>query len=74
MKTTIEGLSSERLEQEIANIYYTAHRDTPGKKVVEAEGSLLNLLWNEFEERMEAGAITPDTDYSPRDWAEGFYE
>lgn len=72
MKDVISNLSNERLEQEIAAIYLTVHQD--GKVVEETEGSFLNLYWNEFEERLAAGAINPDTDWEPKGWKEGFYE
>lgn len=72
MKTTIENLSNERLEQEISNIYWTAAKEAPG--VTLKETGNLGLLWEEFDERLEVGAISPDTDYEAPTWREGFYE
>lgn len=65
MKTTIKGFSNERLEQEIANIYYAVAKEAPG--VTLRETGNLGLLWQEFDERLEVGAINPDTDWSPRE-------
>ena len=60
MKETISKLSNERLEAEIANQYYRAYEE--GIKVVEKEGSLLSMLWAEWEERYHDGRIN-DEDY-----------
>lgn len=65
MKTTIAGFSNERLESEIANIYVTAAQEVPG--VTLKETGNLGLLWGEFEERLDVGAITPDSDYTPKE-------
>lgn len=61
MKTTIANLSNERLEQEIANVYYRAHWENPKLYMYDgAEGSLLRQLWDEFDERFETGTIDRD--------------
>lgn len=57
MKTTIANLSNERLESEIANVYYRAFEENPCIRVVEKEGSLLALLWDEFQHRFDYGLI-----------------
>lgn len=67
MKTTIENLSNERLESEISNLYYEGESRSPGVRLQET--GLLGMLWQEFDERLEAGAISPDTDWMPlEDW------
>lgn len=61
MQTTIANLSNERLEQEIANVYYQAHQEDPKLRIYEGtEGSLLFGLWQEFDRRFEEGLIDPD--------------
>lgn len=72
MKQTIAGLSNERLESEIAAIYYRGQREAPGVPIQET--GLLSELWAEFEERLKAGTISDDTDWAPREWREGWYE
>lgn len=67
MKTTIANLSNERLEQEIANIYVTASREVPPVYVTEAEGSLISMLWAEFEERLAEGTIPDDTEWTEKE-------
>lgn len=57
LKTTIAKLSNEKLEQEIANIYMTAHKEVPHVKMQESEGSLLEKLWKEFDSRYEKNLI-----------------
>lgn len=58
MQTTIANLSGERLEQEIAAIYYRGAREAPGVQIREA--GLLADLWAEFDYRLEEGLIDPD--------------
>lgn len=55
MKETIQKLSNERLESEIANIYWSAHEVSPGKRLMET--GLLADLWSEFDSRLALGAI-----------------
>lgn len=55
MKETIQKLSNERLESEIANIYWAAHEVSPGKRLQET--GLLADLWNEFDVRLASGTI-----------------
>lgn len=55
MKETIQKLSNERLESEIANIYWEAHEVYPGKPVEET--GLLADLWSEFDSRLALGTI-----------------
>lgn len=69
MKTTIANLSAERLEQEIANIYMTAAKENPPIQVQETEGSLIEMLWGEFDYRYQEGTVSRDTDWTERqDW------
>lgn len=72
MKTTISNLSGERLEAEISKLYYEGESRAPGVRLQET--GLLGMLWQEFDERLEAGAIDPDSDYQPKEWREGYYE
>ena len=65
MKTTIKGFSNEKLEDQIARIYTSAAKEAPG--VTLQEKGNLGLLWQEFDERLEAGAINPDTDWSEKE-------
>lgn len=65
MKSTIAQFSGERLESEIAAIYWQAAKEAPG--VMLKERGNLALLWQEFDERLEAGAINPDTDWTPKE-------
>lgn len=51
MKETIKGLSHERLDQEIANLYWEGHRVTPGTQLQET--GLLGDLWAEFDARVK---------------------
>lgn len=74
VKETIRKFNNIRLEQEIANIYVTAHRDNPGKPALESEGSHLAMLWDEFEDRLDRGKISADTDWEPKVWKEGYFE
>ena len=60
MKETIAALSDERLEAEICSIYYTAWEVNPLDQVVEKNGSILALLWDEFDERVADGRIDLD--------------
>lgn len=55
MKETIQKLSNERLEQEIANLYWTAHELSP--RTTLKETGLLADLWSEFDNRLAAGII-----------------
>lgn len=75
MKSVIKDLSSGRLEQEIASCYWRRYEDVqnhyhrtgqalyPGLN----ETGTLALLWVEFDERMAAGTIDPETDWSEDD-------
>lgn len=74
MKQTIAGFTNEKLEQEIANCYVSAHREAPGVRVNEEKHPFLGDLWNEFEIRIERGTIAADSDYEPKQWREGYYE
>ena len=65
MKTVINGLSNERLEDQIAKIYQEAHYEAPSVRVQET--GLLAELWAEFDDRHAAGRIARDTDWRPRD-------
>lgn len=75
MKSVIKELSNERLEFEIAKQYWSRYEDTrnhyfrTGKVVGTGlkETGTLALLWEEFDARMEAGTIEPDTDWSEDD-------
>lgn len=67
MKTTIKNLSNESLEQEIAKVYVEAYREVPGVMVNEEKHPWLGLLWQEFDERFEAGTIDRDSDYTSED-------
>lgn len=60
MKTTIKSLSSERLEQEIAKIYWLAATENPPIHPVET--GLLAELWSEFDYRIGEGLIDQDPD------------
>lgn len=64
MKSTISKFSNERLESEIANLYFQAAKEAPG--VTLQERGLLAGLWEEFDTRLAAGGISPDTDWSER--------
>lgn len=64
MKTTISNFSNERLESEIANIYYAAAKEAPG--VALRETGNLGLLWDEFDRRFDAREIDQDTEWTPR--------
>lgn len=67
MKTTIENLSNESLEQNIANIYWNAAKEAPG--VTLKESGNLGLLWEEFDRRFDAREIERDSDWTPKqDW------
>lgn len=58
MLDTVRGLDNVRLEQEIAECYYSGFRDAPG--VVLQESGVLGLLWAEFDARFVAGLIDVD--------------
>lgn len=53
MKLTVKGLSSERLDQEIAKVYYDAH--LAGVPVSKRAKQVLDVLWDEFDERVKEG-------------------
>lgn len=72
MKDVIAKMGSVRLEQEIANIYLSAHQEAPGIRLKESGN--LALLWEEFDERLESRTIDLDSDYQPKEWKEGYYE
>lgn len=55
MKTTIKQLTNERIDQEIANIYWSASKEQPGLRL--KEKGLLALLWEEFDERASSGKL-----------------
>ena len=74
MKTTIEGLSNESLEQNIAQVYMSAYQEAPGVTVNEEKHPYLRLMWDDFERRLAEGTIDPDSDYAPKEWREGYYE
>lgn len=75
MKSVIKDLSNGRLEQEIAAKYWQRYEDArnhyfrTGQVVGTGlkETGTLALLWDEFDARMEAGTIEPDTDWSEDD-------
>lgn len=67
MRTTIANLSNEALEQNIANIYWSAAKQAPG--VALKESGNLGLLWEEFDYRYQEDTISDDTDWTERqDW------
>lgn len=72
MKTTIKGLSNERLEAEISHLYHRAAREAPGVKI--QEKGLLADMWEEFDGRLAEGTMPDDTDWTPKEWREGYYE
>lgn len=75
MKSVIKDLNNSRLEQEIASCYWTRYEQVrnhyyrtgqvlnPGLN----ETGTLALLWEEFDARMAAGTIEPDTDWTEDD-------
>lgn len=76
MKSVIKDLSNGRLEQEIAAKYWqryedwTNHYNRTGQMLANRglmETGTLALLWEEFDARMEAGTIEPETDWSEDD-------
>jgi hypothetical protein len=76
LKSVIKGLSSVRLEQEIAAKYWqryedwTTHYNRTGQMLANRglmETGILALLWEEFDARMAAGTIDPETDWSEDD-------
>lgn len=53
MKLTVKELSSERLDQEIARVYYDAYlAKIPVRKQAK---QVLDFLWAEFDERVAEG-------------------
>lgn len=75
MKSVIKDLSNERLEFEIAKQYWSRYEEARNHyfrtgQVVSTglkETGTLALLWEEFDARMEAGTIEPETDWSEDD-------
>ena len=75
VKLTITGLSNARLEQEIARCYWSRYEEArnhyfrTGRVVGTGlkETGTLALLWDEFDARMEAGTIEPETDWEADD-------
>ena len=60
MRETIRNLSNERLESEIANIYWTAYEINPDKPPKNRRGSLLRMLWGDWDLRVANGEINLD--------------
>lgn len=76
MKSVIKDLGNERLEFEISKKYWqryeewTNHYNRTGQMLANRglmETGTLALLWEEFDARMEAGTIEPETDWSEDD-------
>ena len=75
MKSVIKDLSNERLEAEISRCYWQRYEDArnhyfrTGRVVGTGlkETGTLALLWDEFDARMEAGTIEPETDWTEAD-------
>ena len=71
MRETIRGLSNERLESEIANVYWTAWEMNPRKTPQERKGSLLKMLWTEWDYRVRTGVIDLDDYWTGSEVLEG---
>lgn len=75
MTSVFNGLSSERLEQEIARAYWEwseyvrSHyfRTGVGLSPTVNEVGLMAEMWAEFDARMEAETISADTDWTEDD-------
>lgn len=76
MKSVIKDLSNERLEAEISRYYWkryedwTAFYNRTGHMLANRglmEMGTLALLWEEFDARMAAGTIEPETDWTEDD-------
>lgn len=57
MPEYITRLSNEKLEQEIAGVYWEAFKVHPEMRVRESGGSTIGLLWAEFDNRVVEGDI-----------------
>lgn len=55
----IEQLSNRRLESEITQLYWDTAKTHPGTTFPE-EGTIMGLLWAEFDRRVESGKMTDD--------------
>lgn len=56
LRREIRNLSNEMLDQELAGYYWRAHHDLGGK-ILNPDTGVLGQLWEEFDGRVESGAI-----------------
>ena len=75
MKSVIKGLGNDRLEFEISKQYWSRYEEARNHyfRTGQAVGTglkevgTLALLWEEFDARMAAGTIEPETDWTEDD-------